>query len=166
MEAKTRQLFIVDYAYGFDARTCEPDYVSRLRSQAALRAFKNHPNAYIILGAGMKEQTGDCGPLATMMRSYLVKEGVPEMRIIMNPIGHDTLSETAAAWDIIKDRDGGKVICATSRFHAPRVWLIWFVRYWTVPTMYVIELKSPLSECWRELYKIPRDIGRILFRLN
>jgi hypothetical protein len=46
---RNNQVFIVDYAYGFNARTCEVDYVCKLRCQAALRAFKKYPDAYIVL---------------------------------------------------------------------------------------------------------------------
>lgn len=42
----------------------------------------------------MKEVTGDCGPLAQMIKDFLVEAGVPPERIYLNPKGHDTLSMT------------------------------------------------------------------------
>lgn len=159
-----RKLFIVDYAYGFHAETCEVDYVCRLRSLAAIRALKRFPEAHIVLSAGMKESTGDCGPLANMMENFLKEQGVPAARILPNPKGRDTFSETEAAFDMIQKQGGGKVVCATSAFHAPRVTLIWLFRFGILPSMYTTKLKAPLSETLKELRKIPRDIVRSVLR--
>ncbi len=162
---KSRHIFIVDYAYGFDARTCEPDYVARMRLKAGLRALKKYPTAHVILGAGMKETTGDCGPLAEMMKSFLVEKGVPLEKIFLNPKGHDTLTETEAAYDIIRNQGNGKIICATSVFHAARVWLIWLCRFGRLPIIYTTRLKAYWSEYLQEIRKIPRDIVRSLARV-
>lgn len=159
---KLQNIFIVDYAYGFDARTCEPDYVARMRLRVGLRALKKYPAAHIILGAGMKEVTGDCGPLANMMRSFLIEAGVAPEKIFLNPKGHDTLTETEAAYDIIRKQGNGKVICATSVFHATRVWLIWLFRFGRLPIIYTTRLKTRWSEYLHEIRKIPRDIIRSL----
>jgi uncharacterized SAM-binding protein YcdF (DUF218 family) len=161
-----KSVFIVDYAYGFHANTCDVDYVSRLRSQAALRALERYPDAYIVLGAGMKEVTGDCGPLADMMRDFLLERGVTSNKILRNARGSNTLAETEAAYALVKSHGGGKVVCATSAFHAPRVWLIWLCRYGIAPTMYTSKLKPRRSEYIRESYKIPRDILRAGLRLS
>ncbi|GEM_PF-2455525 len=155
--------YIVDYAYGFHANTCEVDYVCRLRCLAALRALKNYPNAHIVLGAGMKESTGDCGPLSKIMANFLLEHGVTREKILENPNGNNTLSETEAAYAIIKKRGGGKVICTTSRFHATRVWLIWFFRFGIGPELFISELKPQQSEYFKEIGKVPRDIIRSIF---
>lgn len=157
---KTTQMFIVDYAYGFHADTCEVDYVSKLRCQAALRAFKKYPHAFIVLGAGMSDSTGNCGPLADIMEEFLVEKGVPKHMILRNPHGSDTLSETEAAYDIIQKHGGGTIICATSAFHASRVWAIWFFRFGISPKIYTTKLKPPPAEKWREIKKIPADAAR------
>ncbi|MBM3261667.1 hypothetical protein FJY93_04605 [Candidatus Kaiserbacteria bacterium] len=68
----TERVFIVDYAYGFHADTCEVDYVCRLRSLSTIRAFKCYPHARIVLAAGLTERTGDCGPLASWYRANSV----------------------------------------------------------------------------------------------
>lgn len=154
---KSTRVCIVDYAYGFHADTCEVDYVCKLRCQAALRAFKKYQHAYIVLGAGMSESTGNCGPLADMMEKFLVERGVPQKAILRNPHGNNTLSETEAAYDIIQQHGGGKIICATSAYHAARVWTIWFFRFGIIPRMYTTKLKPPKSERWKEIGKIPRD---------
>jgi len=159
---KNTHTFIIDYAYGFHADTCEPDYVSRLRSQATLRAYKKYPDAYIVLSAGMKSVTGDCGPLADMMESYFLREHISPERILRNPKGHDTQSETAAAYALIKKYGGGKVICATSAFHAPRVWCIWVARYGIIPKMFTTKYKPHPGMYLKELVKIPIEIIRSL----
>lgn len=160
-----RQVYIVDYAYGFNARTCEVDYVCRLRSEAALRALKKRPEAHIVLGAGMKEVTGDCGALADMMRAYLIEKGVPPHRIYSNPHGSDTLSETEAAMDVVRRHGGGRVICTTSAFHAPRVALIWLVRFGRLPYIYTTKRRARRMEIVHEFWKVPRDVARALLHL-
>ncbi len=156
-------VFIVDYAYGFNAKTCETDYVSVLRSKAALRAFKKYPFAKIVLGAGMKKATGDCGPLSSMMRDYLITQGVPADSILENPHGHDTLTETKVAWDIIKRHGGGEVVCATSAYHSARVWCIWVCGFGVFPlAFYVTNLNPSHIERVKELLKTPLDAFRAL----
>lgn len=160
-----KKVFIVDYAYGFHANTCDVDYVSRLRSQAALRALEKYPDAYVVLGAGMKEVTGDCGPLADMMRAFLLQHGVASNKILRNAQGSNTFAETKAAYALVQSHGGGRVVCATSRFHAPRVWLIWLCRFGIVPTMYVSTLRPGWREYVHEAYKIPRDAVRAVVHL-
>lgn len=153
-----KNVFIVDYAYGFNAHTCEVDYVCALRSKAALRAFKKYPHAKIVLGAGMKKLTGDCGPLSGMMRTYLLEQGVPAEAILENPHGHNTLSETKAAWDIIKRHGGGRVVCATSAYHALRVWCIWVFGFGIIPlSFYTTNLDPSHAERIKEILKTPLD---------
>lgn len=159
-----KNVFIIDYAYGFNAKTCEPDYIARMRLQAGMRAFKKYPEAHIILSAGMKEATGDCGPLAEMMKNFLIEKGIEPQKIFLNPKGHDTLTETEAAYKIIKEQGGGKIICATSIFHAPRVWLIWLFRFGRVPIIYTSHLKPHWSEYLQEFIQIPSDIIRSFFK--
>lgn len=159
-----KTIFIVDYAYGFHADTCEVDYVCRLRCLAALRALKKYPEARIVLGAGMRERTGDCGPLADMMENFLQKHGVSGGKIERNPQGHDTLSETEAVYKLIQKRGGDKIVCATSAYHVPRVWLIWLFQFGVTPEMYATKLKPHFSEQLKEIFKIPRDAIRALIR--
>ena len=160
---KQQQIFIVDYAYGFHADTCEVDYVCVLRSKAALRALKKYPLAKIILSAGMKQSTGNCGPLAGMMREYLLTQGVAPDVILESALGEDTLSETKAAHDIITRLGGGAVICATSAYHIPRVWCIWVFGFSTLPVkFYNTSLAPKFAEHLRELVKIPLDAVRAL----
>ncbi len=164
----SEHVFIVDYAYGFHANTCEVDYVCKLRCQAALRAYKKYPHARIVLGAGMKEVTGDCGSLASMMHDLLVDHGVPPSAILRNPYGNNTLNETEAAYQIICDRggaaarQGARIICATSAYHAPRVWAIWACRFGIMPEIYTTALRPSVSERLSECIKIPRDMIRAL----
>lgn len=156
----TMHVFIVDYAYGFKPGTCEVDYVCMRRCQAALRALKRYPKAHIVLAANMKEQTQECGPLADMMETFLIQEGVPVSRIYRNAVGHDTLSETEGAYEVIKKHGGGHVVCATSFAHSFRVSVIWFCRFGIVPELYVTKLHMTLRERLYELIKIPCDMLR------
>lgn len=157
------QTYIIDYAYGFNARTCEPDIVSKLRTEAALRALRDFPDARIVLGAGMKKMTGDCGALADSMERQLLDYGVSAEKIIRNPRGSNTLDETEAAYDALRTRgDDIYIVCATSRFHGLRVKYIWLFRYGIWPALYASELPARKRDWIRELYKIPRDIIRAL----
>ncbi len=161
---KSEQTFIVDYAYGFNISTCEPNYVARARIKAGLRALKKYPDAHIILGAGMKEKTGDCGPLAAIMEHFLIEEGVVSQKIFLNPEGYDTVTETEAVYDIVLKHGNGRIICATSSFHAPRVWLIWLCRFGRMPRIYTTHLKTPWFEYLHEVIKITTDIARSLIK--
>lgn len=159
---REEKVFIIDYAYGFHADTCEVDYVCKLRCLAALRALKKYPDAHIVLGAGMKDKTGDCGPLAGMMEDFLDKHHISKSKILRNPHGNNTLSETEAAYEIVHRHGSGRIICATSAYHALRVWLIWLCRFGIISTMYTTSLKPSRWERWHEMLKVPRDIVRAL----
>lgn len=155
--------FIVDYAYGFKPGTCEVDYVCARRCQAAVRALKKYPDAHIVLAANMKEVTRGCGPLADMMETFLLEQGVPHSHIYRNAVGHDTLSETEGAYEAVKKHGGGRVVCATSLSHMPRVWIIWFFRFGIMPEMYVTKLKTTSRERLHEVIKVPLDAIRALW---
>ena len=161
---KDPQVFIVDYASGAGSPVCEVDYTCKLRCQAGLRALKKYPGAKFVLGAGMSEATDGCGPLAGMMRDYLIEHGVPSHDIFSNPLGYNTLSESEAVYAIIKKQGGGKIVCATSSFHVVRVWCIWFFRFGIVPEMYSTKLKVGRSAMFREFLKVPAEIIRAFTR--
>lgn len=161
MGENTEPVYIVDYAYGFNPQTCQPDYISNLRTRAALRVLKKYPDARIVLGADMHEETGGCGPLAEMTRSFLHKHGVNPSHILLNPKGTNTLAETEAAYALIRKNGFGKIFCTTSAFHAPRVWLIWLLRYGIIVRIYSTKHKPRLSEWIHETWKIFRDVARI-----
>jgi uncharacterized SAM-binding protein YcdF (DUF218 family) len=157
-------VYIVDYAYGFHPSTCTPDYTSKLRSHAALRVLKKYPEAHVVLGADMRDVTENCGPLALMTQNFLIEEGVSPSQVLLNPKGADTLSETEAAYKLIKKHGMGTIVCTTSVFHAMRVWLIWFFRYGIYVSVWSTKHKPPFSEWVQELQKIPRDVFRALKR--
>lgn len=151
------KIFIVDYACGFHPFVCEVDYTCALRCQAGLRAFKKNPEAKFILGAGMKNITQGCGSLSDMMKNFLMEHGVDESLIFMNPRGHNTLTETEAAYSLIMKQGGGKIICATSSYHSARVWCIWFFRFGITPEMYTSKLKLNKRSFLKECLKVPLD---------
>ncbi len=159
---KNKQVYIVDYAYGFDADSCEPDYVSRLRSQMTLQALKQYPNAKVVLGADMREVTKGCGPLAEMTRKFLIKQGVPDSHILVNPKGYDTFTETEAVYEVIQKQGAGKIICTTSSFHKLRVWLIWLIRFSIVVQVVSVKHKTSAAEWKQEMRKIRRDAWKAL----
>ena len=156
---KTR-VFIVDYASSAHPGTCELDYTSVLRSEAVLRALKKYPHAKIILGAGMRNIANDCGTLSDMMSAFLMNHGVSRLSILRNPLGHNTLTETEAAYEIIQKHGGGKVVCATSRYHKARVWCIWFFRFGIRPEIYETKLKMTRKGNIKEMIKVPIDAMR------
>lgn len=159
---KEEKIFIIDYACGFHPFVCEVDYTCALRCQAALRAFKKYPQAKFVLGAGMENVTQGCGSLAGMMRDFLVEHGVSSQVILSNPHGHNTLTETEAVYEIIQKQGGGKVVCATSRYHVPRVWCIWFFRFGIIPEIYSSKLGLKGKPLVREYLKVPFDCVRAL----
>jgi hypothetical protein len=159
---ENKKIYIVDYAYGFDAGTCEPDYVSRLRSGATLRVLRKYPDANVVLGADMSDVTKGCGPLAGMTRKFLVSQGVSPSKIFLNTKGHDTLTETEAVYELIQKQGMGKIICTTSSFHKLRVWLIWLCRFGVFVKVASVWHKIPLTEWRKEMRKIRRDVRKAL----
>lgn len=153
-------MFIVDYACAFRAHVCEIDYTCKLRSEAALRALKKYPEAKIVLGAGMDEVTGGCGSLAGMMETFFLERGVPRSSILVNPIGHNTLTETEAAYSLIQKEGGGAIVCTTSKYHSLRVRCIWFFRFGIIPKMFTTPLTTTTKGVVREMLKVPFDCVR------
>ncbi len=154
-----RSVYIVAYAYGFDHKACGIDRVSRLRCDKAAELFRTYNDAFIVLAADMRHETNGCGPLANMARDYLLSLGIPMGRIILNPAGHNTLSETEAAYERIRERGGGPIIAVTSSFHALRVWLMWLCRF-GIPVR-IGASWHPISwgEFFGEIEKLPEGVG-------
>ncbi len=160
-------IFIVDYACGFHKGVCDIDYVSKLRTRSALRALKKYPNAYIVLGAGMANVTCGCGTLSSMIEAYLVHLNIPTTRILINDIGFNTKTETEAAYAIISKYNNFKVVCATSGYHALRVWMIWLCRFGIAPEMFISHYSLPVIQQLNEYIKIiPDAILSLLRRFN
>ena len=157
-------IFIVDYACGFHPGICNVDYVSELRSKAAIRALKRYPGAYILLGAGMSYATCGCGSLSQMIDYYLLQHGIPRDKILINDKGYNTITESEAAYEIISSIGMGKVICATTRYHAPRVWLIWLFRFGIVPQLFISNYRLPFNIELHEYAKIVPEIFRSIYR--
>jgi uncharacterized SAM-binding protein YcdF (DUF218 family) len=97
-----------------------------------------------------------------MMEEFLHAHNIKKSSILRNPHGNNTLSESRAAYAIITQYGGGKIICATSSWHALRVWLIWFLAFGIIPEIYSTKLKPPRWERLKELIKIPKDGIRAL----
>lgn len=157
-------LYIVDYAYGFEPSTCAIDHVSELRTKKAIQVYRNHPNAYIVLAANMSDVTQGCGSLSSMMRAYLVTHGVPAERILENSKGHNTLSETEAAFEIISQQAPGRIVAVTSAFHALRVRLIWLFRFKKSIRVYKAYHPVEFHERRMEFEKLIDDLDLSLLR--
>lgn len=155
--SKKENIFIVDYACGFHKDLCEVDYVSKLRSLSAIRALKKYPDAYLVLGAGMSNVTCGCGDLSSMIDQFLTRHGIEEDRILRNNKGHNTKTETEAAYELILEKGIGKVVCATSSYHALRVWGIWVFRFGITPEMFVSHYSPSFEVSLREFLKIIPD---------
>lgn len=160
---RSDSIFIINYASGVKKELCEIDYVSKLRSKACLRAYKDYPAAKIVLGAGMSYATNDCGTLADNIKNYLLLMGVKDENILINAKGYNTLTETEAAFKFIKNKRNFKIICTTSFTHSFRVFCIWFFRFGIIPKFYLTHYITSPKYIVHEILGIPVDILKSIY---
>jgi uncharacterized SAM-binding protein YcdF (DUF218 family) len=99
------------------------------------------------------------------MKQFLIEHGVDGYAILINDKGYNTLTETEAVHTLIQRNNGGKVVCATSLYHAPRVWCIWFFRYGITPEIFTSKYRPNLLVLVSEFCKImPDSIRALLYR--
>jgi len=119
--------YIVPYASGL-SENGGLDAAGLARCQRALAIAKEKQSkVLIVLGCGMKRYSYRFGSLslAEAMARFFIKEGWPAEQILINALGYETATETAAALEVIKDYGEGPVIAVTSRHHQRRLWIVW-----------------------------------------
>ncbi len=116
---------IMPFAYGVDGGQI-PDAEGRSRCDAAFVAACHISRAMFVLGAGLQSYTMRFGvaSLADAAANYLKMKGWPENRIIMNPEGHNTVTEVLAVRSILGNAGIGKIILVSSWWHIPRIRVI------------------------------------------
>ena len=161
--------FVLPYAYGIaNDKSGLPDTEARCRCDAALEAAGSLPNAVVVLSAGMADRTVKLGVphLAAASEKYLNLKGWPSAKMLINPKGKDTVTETDAALEAIGNLDS-TVVASTTWYHAFRVWLVWLlhgrmvrlrVSWHTASRLNVLRelpaiLKSLLQVLWRKTLK-------------
>lgn len=123
------QTYIVTYAAGFGRGKSFIDSTARKRCDKALEVARRYENVIFVLGAGISAVglRRHHASLADEMAKYFESKGWPRERIITNPLGYDTVSETAAAIEAIElsSKEPAAIIAVTSWYHVPRVFAIW-----------------------------------------
>ena len=113
------QQFIVLYggAVGASGRL-NPD--SAARCNTALRVVHSWPMPYIIFTA---DDTIPSLRRATL--EYLEAIGWPLHRVIGPLAAHDTMGETKAGFQVLREMDMHRVIIMSTWYHLPRIWAMW-----------------------------------------
>ena len=123
------QTYIIPYAAGFGRGKSFIDSTARKRCDKALEVAHRYDGAIFVLGAGISAVglRRHHASLADEMAKYLESNGWPREKIITNPLGYDTVGETAAAIEAIELSGRGEhtAIAVTSWYHALRVFLVW-----------------------------------------
>ena len=89
----------------------------RWRMDAARQVYDAHPCYMVVTGgkAGKEpEAEGD------VMRRLFIEEGVPEKRVISDPLSADTRQNLQNAWAILQERGCSRPVVVTSDYHLPR----------------------------------------------
>ena len=106
--------------YGGQVRNGKLNPDSAARCDKALEIAKSSRVSLIVFGVGYK-----IPDLAETTIAYLVNHGWSRERILWNPSGHTTLTETAAVLDTLTARQVASITVVTSWYHIPRTWLTW-----------------------------------------
>ena len=123
---KKDRVYIIIYSSGF-ARKHINDSTQK-RCDLALQLARGFADPIFLLGAGLAEYGythGGFSSLADDMTHYLEGKGISKDRIVTNPIGYDTVGETAAAIEVMKLEGEAPVIAVSSWYHIPRIFIIW-----------------------------------------
>ena len=153
--------YIVPYASGFGKKKYV-DPTAKARCDTALKVAHKEENAIFVLGAGLSElgyTHYGRSSLAEEMAKYLKSKDWPAEKIITNPLGYDTVGETAAAIEVIRLMGEGKIIAVTSWFHKFRVYLIWRIGFRrkvkVISAPALVGLKTVLGE----IIKVPVSVA-------
>lgn len=124
-----KQTYVIPYAAGFGRGKAFIDSTARTRCDKALEVARRYDGAIFVLGAGISAVglRRHHASLADEMAKYLESKGWSRENIITNPLGYDTVGETAAAIEAIELSSKGEItaIAVTSWYHALRVFLVW-----------------------------------------
>lgn len=122
--------YVVVYARGLksDGSVCDE---GKLRCDLGLEVARSIPNSIIVLGAGIPEyaRQNHVSSLAEAMELYFIKNGWSPGKILVNAEGYETVGETIAAYEAIKESGKGPITIVSSRYHVLRIWLIWIFRF-------------------------------------
>ncbi len=158
--------FVVPYAYGLDRdKSGLPDAEARDRCDVAFRVAYSLSNATIVLSAGMPGYCQRLGSphLAAASQKYLLLKGWPEEKILTNPKGKDTVTETEATMEVIGNSRNASVMATTTWYHAFRVWLVWLISGKMV-RLRVSRYMARRTGIFREMLAIPKSIVQALWR--
>lgn len=97
-----------------------PDEMDRYRE--AIEILRKLKKAILVVTSGVPKR--GTTPHSNALKKYVLEWGIPNHRVIENPAGTDTVTDTIAILEAIK-RKSGPVIVVTSWYHIPRVWIIW-----------------------------------------
>jgi hypothetical protein len=150
--------FIVPYASRIENGLPCPD--ARGRCDAAIKIARKTKGA-IVLGVGSPngEQPS---PYSEAMSKYLIEQGWPKERIIVNSTGFGTIGESRAAYETIMREGDGEIIAVSAWYHIIRVWLIWAITRKRLVRVRASWKTYPWTNPFRELIMCPLTLYKIL----
>ncbi len=135
-----------------------PDTIGRC--EAALKVARRSENSFIIFSVGYSIPR-----LTETTIAYLKESGWPQEKLILNPKGYNSLTETEAAIEVLDKHQTKEVVVATSWYHVPRIWLIWQLKYKSnVKFSVAWQTARPIWSILYEFLAIPKNILVMLFQ--
>ena len=96
----------------------EPSVQLQWRLDAAKSAWDRHPVPIVVCGAQGKDEPA---PEGVVMKDYLVKAGIPEDSILVDPDSFNTRQNLENAKKLLGKYEGvSSVLVVTSDYHVPR----------------------------------------------
>ena len=99
----------------------EPSVQLRWRLEKAAECYWQKPCYMVVSGAqGAKEPE----PEGDVMKKVLIEMGIPEERVISDPLATDTKQNVRNGWAILQEKGCTKPLIVTSDYHLPRAMAI------------------------------------------
>lgn len=99
----------------------EPSPALRERLERALSLYRNGQVAHLIVSGGM-DHNGSTITEAEGMRNYLVREGVPEQAVSLEPLARSTYENVLLSQQIMTAKGWTSAILITHTYHAARAY--------------------------------------------
>lgn len=165
-----KRVFVFLYAKDCEKYSWEPDDYAKRRCCVASKLIYQFPNSKIVLGAGCERLCigRSVKNLSESLMKYLTEIlGIDKNRIIINPVGKNTVEETIAMVNAVGGfKKSDKIIVVSSWFHIPRILLIWVVGYFKIVYFRFSYGIFKFVDLVHEFFGIPKSILEAVVKIH